>query len=175
MSFFRHREIFRSDGTRSVSRREFLGQIARSASNPKNFAHRTPYKRSASTPDTLGVPPENAPFARHKIFSREGAAHLPPLAHRLDELPAGYSSASCTPALLASASPAVCHGEPDSQNCQPPPLQGWGIFDRNFEEFSTGVDRNLGVAPEWHGPHPGHSAFRLVVTQAQAVPRARSR
>jgi hypothetical protein len=30
-------------------------------------------------------------------------------AHRLDEFPVGYSSASCTPALLASASPTGIH------------------------------------------------------------------
>src|SRR4051794_18563990 len=31
------------------------------------------------------------------------------LAHRLDEFPVGYSSASCTPAALASASPTGIH------------------------------------------------------------------
>ena len=34
-----------------------------------------------------------------------------PPAHRSDESPAGYSSASCSPAELASASPAECHPE----------------------------------------------------------------
>ena len=27
-----------------------------------------------------------------------------------------------------------------SQNCKPPPHEGWGIFDRNNGEFSTGID-----------------------------------
>lgn len=143
MSFLRHQEIFRPDGARSLSRREFLGQIARPASNPKNFADRTPYKRSASTPDTLGYPQKTPPLPATRFFHAGERLICGPLAHRLDEFPVGYSSASCTPALLASASPAVCHGEPGSQNCQPPLLQGWGIFDRNFEEFSTGVDKTL--------------------------------
>src|SRR3982750_2687907 len=57
MSFFRHREIFRSD-------------VMRSTREQRN-------RRS------------------------------PP--HRLDEFPVGYSSASCTPAALASASPTDIH------------------------------------------------------------------
>ncbi len=48
-------------------------------------------------------------FPRHgEIFPSDGgaspAANAP--AHRLDEFPAGYSSAGCSPALPASASPA---------------------------------------------------------------------
>jgi putative transposase len=42
--------------------------------------------------------------------SRERPVGRPP-AHRPDESPAGYSSASCSPAGLASASPAECHPE----------------------------------------------------------------
>jgi hypothetical protein len=57
MSFFRHREIFRSDVIRLVRER-----------------------RNRRSP-----------------------------AHRLDEFPVGYSSASCTPAALASASPTGIH------------------------------------------------------------------
>jgi hypothetical protein len=57
MSFFRHREIFRSDVIRLIGER--------------------PSSRSP--------------------------------AHRLDEFPVGYSSASCTPAALASASPTGIH------------------------------------------------------------------
>jgi hypothetical protein len=49
-------------------------------------------------------------FSRHQeIFPSDGgaspAADAP--AHRLDEFPTGYSSAGCSPALPASASPAV--------------------------------------------------------------------
>src|ERR1700689_4204075 len=48
-------------------------------------------------------------FPRHQeIFPSDGgaspAANAP--AHRLDEFPAGYSSAGCSPAVPASASPA---------------------------------------------------------------------
>ena len=59
MSFFRHREIFRSD-------------VMRSTEEQRN--------RNRCSP-----------------------------AHRLDEFPVGYSSASCTPAALASASPTGIH------------------------------------------------------------------
>jgi putative transposase len=38
-----------------------------------------------------------------------------PPAHRSDESPAGYSSASCSPAELASASPAECHPEREDE------------------------------------------------------------
>jgi len=88
-------------------------------------------------------------FLRHKQIYQSDVRHLcqgwsrlrlRPRPHRLDESATGYSSTSCTPALLASASPAVCHGESGSRNCQPPPPEGWGIFSRNFGEFSTGVD-----------------------------------
>jgi hypothetical protein len=101
MSFFRHREIFRSDVIRSVRRCESFEQIARQHSNWKTFALRTRYKRSASTPDTLTVLPENAAMGRHIIFSRllRERPIRRSLAHRLDEFPVGYSSASCTPAV----------------------------------------------------------------------------
>src|SRR5215470_19618915 len=62
------------------------------------------------------------------------------LPHRLDESATGYSSASCTPALLASASPDDSHGERRSRNCKPPLGRGWGIFSWRFGEFSIGVD-----------------------------------
>jgi hypothetical protein len=48
-------------------------------------------------------------FPRHReIFPSDGGASLAAnaSAHRLDEFPAGYSSAGCSPALPASASPA---------------------------------------------------------------------
>jgi hypothetical protein len=103
MSFFRHREIFRSDVIRSVRRCESFEQIARQHSNWKTFALRTRYKRSAGPPDTLTVLPENAAMGRHIIFSRLlGERPIRrSLAHRLDEFPVGYSSASYTPAALA--------------------------------------------------------------------------
>lgn len=64
----------------------------------------------------------------------------PGASHRLDESATGYSSASCTPALLASASPGDCYGEADSRNCQPPLARGWGIFSWRNGEISFGVD-----------------------------------
>ena len=66
MSFFRHREIFRSDVIRSVRER-----------------------RNRRSP-----------------------------AHRLDEFPVGYSSTSCTPALLASASPIGIHSATQARRRQ---------------------------------------------------------
>ena len=66
MSFFRHREIFRSDVIRSVRER-----------------------RNRRSP-----------------------------AHRLDEFPVGYSSPSCTPALLASASPTGIHSATQARRRQ---------------------------------------------------------
>ena len=62
-----------------------------------------------------------------------------------DESATGYSWASCTPALLASASPANRHGESLAGNRQPPLSPGWGIFNRRIE-FSFGVD-----TPATHG------------------------
>ena len=68
---------------------------------------------------------------------------LRPGSHRLDEFAVGYSLAGCTPAVPASASPAGFYVPFTSRNCKPPPDEGWGIFDRNNEEFSTGIDRYL--------------------------------
>jgi hypothetical protein len=105
MSFFRHWEIFRSDGMPSVRSHELTNQIARPDSNAKNPALRTRYKRSASMPDTLGYSRKTPQLSATAIsYTRERPIHRP-LAHRLDEFPVGYSSASCTPAALASASP----------------------------------------------------------------------
>lgn len=109
MSFFRHREIFRSDVMPSVRRYELPSQIARPDSNVKNFALRTRYKRSASMPDTLGYSRKTPQLPATAIFYTRERPFRHPLAHRLDEFPVGYSSASCTPAALASASPTGSH------------------------------------------------------------------
>jgi len=63
-----------------------------------------------------------------------------PIPHRLDESATSYSLASCTPALLASASPAefILNSGPEIH--QPPPSRGWGIFDRLYGDFSSGLD-----------------------------------
>ena len=52
-----------------------------------------------------------------------------------DESATGYSSASCTPAVLASASPAIASVKPMAGNRQPPLILGWGIFTRRNGEF----------------------------------------
>jgi hypothetical protein len=65
---------------------------------------------------------------------------LRPGLHRLNESAASYSSAGWSPPEPASASPAESHSQSISRNCKPPPHEGWGIFDRRNEEFSTGVD-----------------------------------
>jgi hypothetical protein len=73
------------------------------------------------------------------VGSFSGGAKLfaaSPRTHRLDESATGYSSASCTPALLASASPVNGHGESIAGNRQPPLAGGWGIFDWRNGEFS---------------------------------------
>src|SRR5690242_15011197 len=67
-------------------------------------------------------------------------SRLRPDAHRLDESAASYSLAGCSPAEPASASPAGFNAGPNGRNSQPPLQRGWGIFDRRFGEFSTGVD-----------------------------------
>src|SRR6185437_2513503 len=72
--------------------------------------------------------------------SGRGPFRLRPESHRLDEFAASYSSAGCTPAVPASASPAGFYVPSASRNCKPPLDQGWGIFNRHNEEFSTGVD-----------------------------------
>jgi hypothetical protein len=71
----------------------------------------------------------------------DGTAFLfRPLSHRPDESATSYSLASCTPALLASASPAdfILNSGPEFN--QPPPSGGWGIFDRLYGDFSSGLD-----------------------------------
>jgi hypothetical protein len=109
MSFFRHREIFRSDAMRSGKNCESLGQIAEHASNWKHFARRTRYKRSASMPNTLGYPQQTPQSSSTGIFHARERPISRPLPHRLDEFPAGYSSADCSPAGSASASPTADH------------------------------------------------------------------
>jgi hypothetical protein len=109
MSFFRHGEIFRSDRMRSVRKQEMLGQIAKTDSQAKSSALRTRYKRSANMPHTLEYPQETPLLPATGFYHvRERLIRRSP-AHRLDEFPVGYSSASCTPAALASASPTGSH------------------------------------------------------------------
>jgi hypothetical protein len=69
-----------------------------------------------------------------------GRFRLRPEFHRLDESAADYSSAGWSPPEPASASSAGLHSESTSRNCKPPPSQGWGIFNRRNEDFSTGLD-----------------------------------
>ena len=134
-------EFFQASGNLSirydaiVRSYELANQTARPDSNAKTFALRTRYKRSGSIPDTLGHSRKKPQLSATAIsYTRERPIRRS-LAHRLDEFPVGYSSASCTPAALASASPTACHAEPGSRNCQPPPRGGWGIFNRNYGEI----------------------------------------
>jgi hypothetical protein len=78
-------------------------------------------------------------------FFVSGAKQSPasPLPHRLDQSATGYSSAGCSPALPASASPAGFHAVPNSRNSQAllnsTTEHVWGIFDRrdNFSALDT--------------------------------------
>ena len=83
-------------------------------------------------------------FLRHQQIYRpmhaSGTAScaIPPSSS--DESATGYSSASCTPASLASASPATRHGESIAGDRQPPLHPDWGILNRRNGDFSSGVD-----------------------------------
>jgi hypothetical protein len=61
--------------------------------------------------------------------------------HRIDEFATGYSSAGCTPAEPASASPAGYIFFQPAGTCKPSPLQGGGIFVQQNEEFSASIDK----------------------------------
>ena len=85
-------------------------------------------------------------FLRHKqiyrpmlLTSKRDSFATVPLSSS-DESATGYSSASCTPAALACASPAFAIVKPIAGNRQPPLIQGWGIFTRRNGDFSAGVD-----------------------------------
>jgi hypothetical protein len=61
--------------------------------------------------------------------------------HRIDEFATGYSSAGCTPAEPASASPADFIFIQPVGNCKPSPAKGGGFFIQHHEEFSAGIDK----------------------------------
>ena len=89
-------------------------------------------------------------FLRHAQIYRSDAVAKPgpavsrcPGHHRLDESAIGYSLAGCSPAEPASASPTIIHAQKSGGWRQPPPDQGWGVFDRRFGEFSSGLDTLL--------------------------------
>src|SRR3954447_9144423 len=60
-------------------------------------------------PDTFGYPQQTPQSPSTGLFHDRERQIRRPLAHRLDEFPAGYSSADCSPAGSASASPTVDH------------------------------------------------------------------
>src|SRR4051794_31942393 len=60
-------------------------------------------------PDTFGYPQQTPQSPSTGLFHDRERPIRRPLAHRLDEFPAGYSSADCSPAGSASASPTVDH------------------------------------------------------------------
>jgi hypothetical protein len=96
-------------------------------------------------------------------LNAKGEAHcgLRPRPHRLDEFAASYSSTGCSPAEPASASPAGFYLPFTSRNCKPPLGEGWGIFDRNNEDFSTGIDRTSGTGLKRHDFGLGRAGTRL--------------
>ena len=69
-----------------------------------------------------------------------GQHFVPSRLHRPMSLPPAIPWRGCTPALLASASPANRHGESVAGNRQPPLSRGWGILNRRNGDFSAGVD-----------------------------------
>ena len=81
-----------------------------------------------------------------------------PRPHRLDEFPAGYSSAGCPPAEPASASPAVDHSALQS-SCQSI------AFHRTANSvltvcLSPGARPNTLLCHSWHLQHPSHQENR---------------
>src|ERR1700674_523840 len=73
-------------------------------------------------------------FLRHgEIYPPMRARPLPtaPPTHRLDEFPAGYSLAGCSPAEPASASPADAHSEVQSYRRS-------SVFHRTAKSVLTG-------------------------------------
>jgi hypothetical protein len=83
-------------------------------------------------------------FLRHEqiyqsdVFSVcAGAKQWPasPRPHRLDESATGYSLAGCSPALPASASPAVFHAAPNRRKQSSGTETGQGIFRPTKEHF----------------------------------------
>src|SRR3954465_13713951 len=60
-------------------------------------------------PDTFGYPQQTPQSPSTGLFHDRERPIRRPLAHRLDEFPVGYSSADCSPAGSASASPTVDH------------------------------------------------------------------
>jgi len=101
-------------------------------------------------------------FLRHAQIYRSDAVAKPgpavsrcPGHHRLDESAIGYSLAGCSPAEPASASPTIIHAQKSGGWRQPPLDEGWGLFDRRFGEFSSGLDTSgqpwQVVEKEWRG------------------------
>ena len=86
------------------------------------LGYRSPEAFEHSLPPTAAQLQATMRFSRHEEIYRPmwdsvpqglGASIAAAPTHRLDEFPAGYSSASCTPAELASASPTVDHSGGD--------------------------------------------------------------
>jgi hypothetical protein len=91
-------------------------------------------------------------FLRHEqiyqsdVFSVcAGAKQWPasPRSHRLDESATGYSLAGCSPALPASASPAVFHAAPNRRKQSSATATGQGIFRAGKRTFRAGQQKAL--------------------------------
>jgi hypothetical protein len=91
-------------------------------------------------------------------FSGAGAPNPGPQARetlRAGNRPPALARGVCSLGEPASASPAGIYAAPTGRNSRPPPRGGWGIFNRRFGEFSTGVDNPLA---RWTGPRIGLGA-----------------
>ena len=94
------------------------------------------------------LPRSGMSFLRHReiyqsdvrFFMGSGTWPLP--IHRLDEFPTGYSWQVALPQSLLPLRRPVLMLSRGGRYCQAPLGRGWGIFNRQNGEFSTGVDRS---------------------------------
>jgi hypothetical protein len=86
------------------------------------------------------------------VYWQRGRSHLPlrPQAHRLDESATGYSSAGCSPAEPASASPAIVRVNQLAGTVNHHPA-GMGDFDSDVW-VPSGGDK-LATGPPYSSPH----------------------
>lgn len=75
-----------------------------------------------------------------RVSGQRSRCRLRASSHRLDESAAGYSLAGCTPAEPASASPAGFIFDQGLETVNLHRLKGGGIFVRQNEEISVGID-----------------------------------
>src|SRR3954447_716866 len=114
-------------------------------------------------PDTFGYPQQTPQSPSTGLFHDRERPIRRPLAHRLDEFPAGYSSADCSPAGSASASPTVDHFALMSSRRSI-------LFCRTVNSVLT-VCLSSGDQPKWcrrtprHTTHHQHFPERVTITR----------